>query len=345
MKRKSTHLTITPAAFQKALLDYFDTHKRSLPWREARSAYKVWLSEIMLQQTTVRTVIPYFQRFLHHYPTVKDLARADEQDVLHLWQGLGYYSRARNLLKCAKVITAEHNGQFPATAKELEALPGIGPYTAAAIAAIYFKEPVPVVDGNIERIVARLLTLPKPPKQEKLTIKAFIKDVLSETRPGDFAEAMMDLGSGICTPKNPKCDICPLASFCQAFQTHTTEKYPVKATKTKRPHKTGTAYIIEDSEDKILLQQRPSNGLLGGLWQPPVIGWDNSVPLNNAIEALLKNNQTTPLGTVEHIFSHFSLALDVQHIQLQKPLPHAFNSSDLPPLPTVFKKVLNKKAP
>ncbi len=285
-----------PASAGNALLDHYRATARVLPWRappgEPRAdPYRVWLSEVMLQQTTVATVIPRFVRFLERWPSVAALAGAADEDVLHEWAGLGYYARARNLIACARMVAAR--GGFPDTEVGLRALPGIGEYTAAAIAGIAFGRDSVVVDTNVERVVARLGAI-----ADKAAIRAAAAALVPKGHAGDFAQAMMDLGATICRPKNPDCNACPLSPRCQAFALGTCEAFPVKAAKKIRPIRYGTAQWIERG-GAVWLVRRPAEGLLGGMPALPGSNWGDAP-------------RTSPaLAEVRHVFTHFELRLAV----------------------------------
>ncbi len=300
-----------------ALLDWYDSEKRSLPWRAAKrrkaDPYAVWLSEIMLQQTTVKAVIPFFMKFLDRWPTVTDLAAASLDDVLAAWAGLGYYSRARNLHKCAQSIVSDHGGQFPADEAELRKLPGIGAYTAAAIAAIAFKIPATPVDGNIERVVSRLFAVRHPLPGAKTEIKRLAATLTPQRRPGDFAQAMMDLGAAICTPKRPSCLMCPLQPDCAAHALGIQEQLPVKPVKGQRPSRYGVAFVVLREDGHVLLRRRPEAGLLGGMLEVPSTNWqDDVIPVEKATCSAPVKAVWWPLqGSVIHIFTHFRLELMV----------------------------------
>jgi A/G-specific adenine glycosylase len=305
------------AIVAERLLPWYDRHRRVLPWRalagETADPYRVWLSEIMLQQTTVAAAGPYFQRFLARFPTVAALAAAPVEDVMHAWSGLGYYARARNLHKAARVVATEQGGRFPDSEEALLDLPGIGPYTAAAIAAIAFDRRAAAVDGNAERVIARLFAITEPMPAAKKVIRARALTIVPDARPGDFAQALMDLGSGICTPASPKCMLCPLADICAARRQGIVEQLPMRAPKTKRPTRRGIAFWITDNKGRVLLRRRPPSGLLGGMMEVPSSPWREG-RLNRA--AALAD---TPLaldwrvlsGRVRHVFSHFALELTV----------------------------------
>jgi len=304
-----------------SLLDWYDTQGRSLPWRakgrDIPDPYRVWLSEIMLQQTTVITVMPYFENFVQTWPTLNDLADADLDQVLHAWQGLGYYARARNLHKCAKAVVDEYGGQFPDDEKKLLKLPGIGPYTAAAISAIAFKRPTAPVDGNIERVFARLMALGEPSPGLRTDVACALLLTVPEQRPGDFVQALMDLGATVCTPKNPQCNTCPWmnlpAGGCLAFAQGNATAYPVKKPKRKKPVRRGIAFWAENSEGGVYIRRRHEKGLLGGMMEFPSTDWRESPwDLNEAIgDAPFNADWQTLSGVVKHTFTHFHLELTV----------------------------------
>jgi A/G-specific adenine glycosylase len=303
--------TIDPVS---ALLDWYDKNARSLPWRAPRGVtpdpYHVWLSEIMLQQTTVITVKPYFEKFLALFPTIEALAAAEDDAVMAAWAGLGYYSRARNLLKCARMVTADYGGVFPDDEAALLQLPGIGPYTAAAIAAIAFNRPAAPVDGNIERVLARLYALETPLPALKPVIKEKNQSLVPPDRPGDFAQAMMDLGATLCTPKRPNCLLCPWHDICQARHSGIEESLPQKAPKKPKPERSGTIYWLENAKGEVLVHRRPEKGLLGGMLCFPSRGWD--APNDSALPDTLPDGWTVLDGTVVHVFTHFRLTLALQ---------------------------------
>ena len=309
-------MLITPHPAE-LLLDWYDAHARVLPWRAVRGQvaqpYHVWLSEIMLQQTTVTTVKPYFEKFLELFPTVKDLALAEDEAVMAAWAGLGYYSRARNLVKCARIVVADYGGRFPDNEDALLKLPGIGPYTAAAIAAIAFNQPAAPVDGNIERVLARLFDLHTPLPALKAAIKAENQKLVPPARPGDFAQAMMDLGATLCTPKRPDCLICPWREICQARSKGTAELLPKKAPKKPKPERSGTVFWLENHRGEVLMARRPDKGLLGGMRVFPSTGWDapNNSALPNILPSSMQGEWTMLDAEVVHVFTHFRLTLKV----------------------------------
>ncbi len=299
------------------LLAWYDRHRRVLPWRAAPGArpdaYGVWLSEIMLQQTTTVTVAPYYKAFLTRWPAIDDLARADLDDVLHAWQGLGYYARARNLHKCAVQVAAAHGGRFPDSEAGLRALPGIGAYTAAAIAAIAFERPATVVDGNVERVMARLFAVATPVPTAKAEIKALAAGLTPNRRPGDYAQAVMDLGATVCTPRNPQCERCPWAAACTARARGIAAELPRRLSRPARPRRRGLVFWAVRGDGAVLLRRRPKEGLLGGMIEAPSTPWESTR------WTLAKARAHAPLdaewrrlkGVVQHGFTHFELELRV----------------------------------
>ena len=297
------------------MLAWFAAHKRPLLWREARTPYKVWLAEVMLQQTTVTTATGYFTRFLARFPTLESLAAAPLDDILHMWQGLGYYSRARNLHNCARTVVDGYGGDFPATAPELEKLPGIGPYTAAAVACIAFDEPTPVVDGNIERVISRLFAIKTPLPKSKPEIKKYAATLTPQKQSGDYAEAMMDLGATICTPRGPKCGACPLEALCKARHMGIQEILPKKEKKKPSPEKTGTVYAFFAPDGTLYIQKRGEKGLLAGLWELPHKNWEPDHMPDFSKEIDLHKTET--VGQIRHVFTHFRLTLNIEKITLE----------------------------
>lgn len=331
------------------LLGWYDRHARILPWRyapgEAADPYRVWLSEIMLQQTTVETVKPYFARFLTEWPDVQALARAEDQAVLAAWAGLGYYARARNLIACARKVADELGGRFPDSEDGLRALPGVGAYTAAAVAAIAYQHPAVVIDGNIERVATRLFAISTPLPQAKAEIGAALAPLVPDDRPGDFAQGLMDLGASICTPRNPQCLICPLGQHCAAAKAGTAGSFPVKAKKKARPVKFGIAYVVRDTAGAILLRTRPSKGMLAGMSEVPGSEWaEGAAP---ALSPPVAANWRTINAPVVHVFTHFELRLTVKVASLADS-PSAPSGMrwvspedlDREPLPTLMTKVI-----
>ena len=308
----------SPASTQsRALLEWYDIHRRELPWRARSSAkadpYRVWLSEIMLQQTTVQAVAAYYRKFLTRWPTVKALAAAPLDDVLAAWAGLGYYARARNLHKAAKVVAEELGGRFPATTEGLRKLPGVGAYTAGAIAAIAFGAREAAMDANADRVVARLFAVRQPLPGGKKKIAEFGQSLVPEKRAGDFAQALMDLGALICTVKRPACARCPLGDVCEARRLGIQETLPVKAPKAARPLKRGAAFVARDAKGAVLLVKRPEKGLLGGMLQPPLGEWSGAFPSREdaLAQAPFRAAWKKLPGVVRHGFTHFELEIEV----------------------------------
>ncbi|MDI4665843.1 A/G-specific adenine glycosylase [Xanthobacter autotrophicus] len=338
-----------------ALLDWYDRHRRRLPWRaepgRRADPYHVFLSEIMLQQTTVKAVGPYFGAFLARWPSVSHLAAAPLEEVLSAWAGLGYYARARNLHACAKAVVARHGGRFPKDEEALLALPGIGPYTAAAIAAIAFDRPASPVDGNIERVISRLHAIAEPLPGAKGTIKARAAALTPAQRPGDFAQAMMDLGATICTPKSPACSLCPWMEPCVARAQGDAASYPVKAPKGEKPRREGTAFLAVRVDGAVLLRTRPDKGLLAKMTEVPSTPWDTragaKVPARPEDHAPLSARWRPLPGVVEHVFTHFALTLAVRWADLPASTPAPDGHRWVRPeafgreaLPSVMRKVL-----
>lgn len=308
--------TVKPEVFSADLLSWYDKHRRNLPWRalpdEIPDPYRVWLSEIMLQQTTVTAVIPYFQKFTHKWPTVQMLANAPNEEIMSNWAGLGYYARARNLHKCAKVVSEDFNGIFPDNYKDLKSLPGIGDYTASAIMAIAFNKPANVVDGNVERVMARYYTVDNPLPQGKRDLKNYAEIHANYTyeRPGDYAQALMDLGATICTPKSPKCLLCPVQQGCHAYRDGTQELYPKKVAKKAKPTKHGYVYWISDEKGKIMVHKRPEKGLLGGMYGLPTSEWvENKKNIQHLSFTNLGSKDDKKREHIKHVFTHFNLYL------------------------------------
>lgn len=298
-----------------ALLAWYDAERRELPWRTRKGRrpdpYKVWLSEIMLQQTTVKAVIPYYESFLARWPTVVDLAAAPLDAVLAAWAGLGYYSRARNLHKCAREVTEAHAGRFPSTESELAALPGIGSYTAAAMAAIAFGARATPVDGNVERVVARLFAVTTPMPAAKREIRRLAATLTPARRAGDLAQAMMDLGAAICTPRRPSCLMCPVQTDCHGHARGLAPELPRKLPKGERPVRYGIAFLALREDGRVLLRRRPEAGLLGGMLEVPSTPWiERWIAADDALGAApLTADWWAVPGAVSHTFTHFRLEL------------------------------------
>ncbi|WP_208435154.1 A/G-specific adenine glycosylase [Bartonella phoceensis] len=339
------------------LLSWYDRKHRLLPWRitpEEQTQgirpdpYRVWLSEIMLQQTTVETVKPYFQKFLKLWPDLSSLAKASQDDILKAWAGLGYYSRAHNLKNCARQLVENYGGQFPQSVKALRTLSGIGDYTAAAIAAIAFNQPVAVVDSNVERVVTRLFAITSALPRAKAEIKEKTLEITALDRPGDFAQAMMDLGAIICTPRKPFCSLCPLQSPCKAEKMKTVEAFPVKAPKKERPSKIAVAFVVLNEKRQIYLEKRQGKKLLGGMTQIP-----NNIGINgeNGLQNAPFNANWQFKGQITHIFTHFSLKLDVYYTNSIRKMNHKngwwcdIHHLTEEALPTVMKKAISVAIP
>jgi A/G-specific adenine glycosylase len=333
------------------LLEWYDRHRRVLPWRalpgETADPYRVWLSEIMLQQTTVQAVKPYFEAFLRRFPTVADLAASPPEDVMRMWAGLGYYSRARNLLACAQAVVAEHGGRFPSDEAALLRLPGIGPYTAAAIAAIAFGRRAVVVDGNVERVITRLHAVAQPLPAAKHDIRRLTDALTPDARPGDFAQAMMDLGATICSPRRPSCGICPFLGSCAAQRAGTQESFPVKPPKGDKPVRRGAAFVVRRGNGAVLVRTRPPSGLLGGMLEVPTTEWvvQGVIPRDGVgapLQGVWRN-----AGVIRHVFTHFPLELGVYVAEVPHATPapqgmHWLPADEVPgaAFPTLFRKVL-----
>lgn len=335
------------------LLDWYDAARRDLPWRappgEQAEPYHVWLSEMMLQQTTVKAVAPYYRAFLARWPGISDMARAPLDDVLAAWAGLGYYARARNMHKTAQIVANELGGRFPTTPAELRKLPGIGPYTAAAIAAIAFDEPATVVDGNVERVVARLFAIQQPLPDVKPKLRALAETLTPAQRPGDFAQAMMDLGATICAPRTPMCARCPLHKKCKGYAKGLAGALPTRAPKAERPNRHGAAFVLWRADGYVLLRRRPEKGLLGGMTEAPTTDWLGEVRSDEELllGAPLDADWQRVLAPVRHTFTHFQLTLAVftATVPADAPAPGECRwvpAAALPDtaLPSVMRKVL-----
>ena len=337
----------------KALLDWYDKNRRILPWRalhgEQADPYRVWLSEIMLQQTTVATVGPYFRKFVALWPTLQDLAAAPLDDVMRQWAGLGYYRRARMLHQCARLLISDYGGIFPRDLAGLQALPGFGPYTAAAVASIAFDLPANVVDGNVERVMARIFALRDPMPGSKPALRAAAASLAPSNRAGDYAQALMDLGATICTPRSPKCGLCPWSDACQALALGIQDSLPARTAKKPKPVRRTLAFVLLNQKGEVFLRPRPDKGLLGGMMEVPSAPWVASpIPeLENAVpHAPVKTRWRQMPGRITHIFTHFTLEASVaMATTTRKPagagvwVPH--EKLDKEALPTVMKKIIN----
>lgn len=325
--------------FAARLLGWYDRAARVLPWRIAPGSgaapdpYRVWMAEVMLQQTTVAAVAGYFDRFTRRWPTVADLAAADDADVMAAWAGLGYYARARNLLACARAVVARHGGRFPDSEAGLRALPGVGDYTAAAVAAIAFGRPAVVIDANIERVIARHRLIETPLPAAKRPIRAELAPLVPQDRPGDFAQAMMDLGATICTPRSPACAICPVMSDCRARGRGDIERLPVKPPKKAKPQRYGLAWWIE-RDDAVWLVRRPDKGMLGGMRALPGGEWADAPPSESGIVH------------IDHGFTHFDLRLTLVPRGIELAAGEGewwpLSALDAAGLPTLYRKLTDK---
>ena len=345
-------MTLSTGALRGRLLDWYDANARALPWRVgpadrarkvAPDPYRVWLSEVMLQQTTVPHATAYFLDFTRRWPTVEALAAAPEAEVMAAWAGLGYYARARNLIACARAVARDHGGKFPGAEAALLGLPGVGPYTAAAVASIAFDRPANVVDGNVERVMSRLYAVEAPLPDSKAELKALAGALVTAERPGDWAQALMDLGATICRPKSPLCDRCPLADACQARLTGAPDAYPRKVAKPERPRRHGAAYVLI-SQGHVALVRRPPRGLLGGMLGLPTTDWRaTALAVSDTRAQAPLGEAWRNLGPIEHVFTHFALTLEVWRGETATrdtsfewlPLDEAARS-----LPSVFAKAL-----
>jgi A/G-specific adenine glycosylase len=329
------------------ILAWYDRMARRLPWRVPPGAdlqpdpYRVWLSEVMLQQTTVAAVRTYFESFTSRWPRVKDLAAAEDAEVMAAWAGLGYYARARNLLKCARAVAREREGRFPDTEAELLQLPGIGPYTAAAIAAIAFDRPAAVLDGNIERVMARMFAVQTPLPEAKPALRAHAAALTPERRAGDYAQAVMDLGATICTPRNPACGLCPWREACAARAQGIAADLPRKTPRAAKPVRHGIVYLAVREDGAVLLERRPEKGLLGGMLGLPGTAWSETPPASQ--RPFPAEWERVP-GEVRHTFTHFHLILRIETARLPdgfEPPFGTFHGGDPGrALPTVMRKAL-----
>ncbi len=341
-------------SFAHRLLVWYGKTARKMPWRIPphdhhqgirADPYHVWLSEVMLQQTQVITVKDYFLKFISKWPTVFDLAASNEEDVLKAWAGLGYYSRARNLKKCADVIVSQYNGKFPQSFEELKALPGIGDYTASAIASIAFDQPVSVIDGNVERVISRHYRIKTYFPDAKPEVKEILKQISDKGKPGEFAQATMDLGATICTPKHPACSLCPVNEDCFGFKNADAELFPHKKPKAIKPTRKGAAFLITNTKGQAFLSKRPDKGLLASMTQIPTTNWnsrqDGSTDTSEA--PILANWERA--GIAKHTFTHFHLELAVWRIANINSVHSKgwwcdIKNLDEEALPTVMKKAI-----
>jgi len=328
----------TPSAIRHAMIDWYDDHRRMLPWRsnpyDKPNPYHVWMSEVMLQQTTVGAVKSYFEKFITLWPTVFDLAAATQDDVMREWAGLGYYSRARNLHKCAQVLVKEHNGVFPRDKKSLLSLPGIGEYTASAILSIAFDVPTTVIDGNVDRVVSRLYAIRTPLPKSKPLIREYADTLFigqNTDRPSCFAQSMMDLGATICIPKTPRCTLCPIQKFCHAYETGNASQFPFKEKKKILPEKHAFVFLNVDN-GRIEMERRADKGMLGGMMGFPTSEWVS-------VDDDLPNIKYDKAVSVRHVFTHFALTLYPIMQTTQSECIIDLKDVDNIGLPTLFKKV------
>jgi len=348
---KKKNFPQAPNPQPQTLLHWYDKNRRLMPWRalpgQAADPYRVWLSEIMLQQTTVATVGPYFQKFVKRWPTLNDLAAASLDDILRMWAGLGYYRRARMLHKCAEVLSDIHGGVFPDTEAALLELPGFGPYTAAAVAAIAFDRPANVVDGNVERVMARIFAIRQPLPKAKARLRAVAATLVPQKRSGDYAQALMDLGATICTPRSPKCLLCPWQHECQARALGIEETLPRREARKAKPVRRAMAFVLFNKKGEILIRRRGEEGLLAGMMEVPTTPW-----LEADLPPLAKAQKYAPAkaiwkavpGLVTHIFTHFTFEIAVASAVAVRPPKGIWvkpeNLKD-EALPTVMKKIMH----
>lgn len=322
---------------RKDLLNWYQQNKRTLPWRDCGDPYKVWVSEIMLQQTRVDQATPYFHRFIERFPTVHDLAESSQDDLLRIWEGLGYYSRARNMHTAAKQIVSEFNGKIPDDEKEILSLKGIGPYTSAAILSISYNKPLAVVDGNVIRVITRFSGIEEDVRSTATQkhIKQIADNFLDKDSPGDFNQAVMELGATICTPKNPQCSSCPLQMDCRAAAMVKTAQIPYKSPAKKRPHKHIGVGVITGSDGKLLIAKRPNDVMLGGLWEFP----GGKQESGETIQETIARELTEELGVdvtvqdeitqIKHAYSHFTITLHAYYCTIEDGIPQAKSSQEI----------------
>ncbi len=319
------------------LTEWYHSHKRDLPWRKTDDPYKIWISEVMLQQTRVDTVIPYYHRFLEAFPTVHHLAEATQQQVLKQWEGLGYYSRGRNLHHAAKTVSADFNGKLPSTYKEITGLKGVGPYTAAAVLSIAFSKPYAVVDGNVTRVLSRFFGIEDDIRAgaTKKQIQELADGLLPEENPGDFNQAVMELGATVCTPHNPDCGSCPLSNECMAYQTAKTGSIPYKSPAAKVPHHHIAVGLIVNRENELLIALRPDNKMLGGLWEFPGGKQEAEESLVKTVERELNEELGVEVSVfdkykqLKHAYSHFKITLHAYWCRIDSGTPRPIEGKRL----------------
>ncbi|MEK7790509.1 MAG: A/G-specific adenine glycosylase [Deltaproteobacteria bacterium] len=301
--------------FSQKLLSWYHSRKRPMPWRGERDPYKIWLSEVMLQQTQVETVVPYYEKWLKKFPTPQHVAQASEDEVLKMWEGLGYYARGRNFYEACRDVVRTYGGKVPDDSDSFAKLKGVGPYTVAAVQSIAFGRPLPAIDGNVKRVVSRLLTLKKPPSQSLSEIELFLKENISKEEPGNFNQAMMDLGATLCRSERPACSTCPVSSFCEAFKKDEVGTFPIPERRPSRPHYRIAIGIVWRG-DKILVTRRPSKGLLGGLWEFPGGKIEKGESAKECVvreiqeEVGLDVKAGNSVGVIRHAYTHFSIEME-----------------------------------
>lgn len=328
---------MTEDAFHKHLLDWYDRQKRDLPWRDSEDPYRIWISEIMLQQTRVDQATPYYLHFIERFPTVEELAEADQQEVLKVWEGLGYYSRARNLHQAARTVVEEYEGALPDNWDEITELKGIGPYTASALLSIAFDKPYAVVDGNVLRVLTRYFGIEKDIRSgsTKSEIQDLADELIDDKRPGDFNQALMELGAVVCTPSNPDCDICPLQAGCRACQTSRVETIPYKSPAKKRPHHQIGVGIIQREDEKVLIALRPDDAMLGGLWEFPGGKQQNDESIKETVVRELREELgveiavESPFMQLDHAYSHFKITLNAFLCRIESGTPEPVSSQEI----------------